>query len=53
MHPSSSISRDLPSGSVVENPPSNTRGAVLIPGQRTKISHVAEQLSSRAATADA
>ena len=53
MHPPSSISRDLPGGSVVKNPLSNARGTVSIPGRRTRISHVAEQLSPCASTTGA
>ena len=36
---------NFPRGPVVKNPPSNTRGVGSIPGQETKISHAADQLS--------
>ena len=39
------ISRDLPDGPVVRNPPSNAGDAVSIPGQETKIPLATKQLS--------
>ena len=38
-------SRDFPGAPVVKNPPCNAGDAGSIPGQETKISHAAEQLS--------
>ena len=43
---------DLAGGPVVKNPPCNTEDAGLILGQRTKISHAAEQLNLRPTTAE-
>ena len=37
---------------MVKNPPCNTEDAGLILGQRTKISHAAEQLNLRPTTAE-
>ena len=42
--------RDFPGGPVVKNPPSNAGDMGLIPGQGTKIPHVAGQLSPLAET---
>ena len=40
---------DFPGGPVVKNPPCNAGDTSSIPGQGTKISHAAEQLSQNAA----
>ena len=42
--------KNFPGGSVVKNPPSNTGGGGLIPGQGTKISHAVGQQSPLATT---
>ena len=42
------VSRDFSGGPVVKNPPCNVEDVGLIPGQGTKIPHVAEQLSPHA-----
>ena len=42
--------RDFPSGSVVENPPSNAGDTGSIPGRGTKILHAAGHLSLSALT---
>ena len=39
---------DFPGGPVVQNAPHNAEDMGLIPGQETKVSHAAEQLSSHA-----
>ena len=44
--------RDFPGGPVVKNPPCNAGDAGLIPGQGTKISHAAGQLSLHATTTE-
>ena len=44
--------RDFPGGPVVENLPSNAGDASSIPGQGTKIPHVAGQLSRYATTTE-
>ena len=46
------MSRDFPGGPVVKNTPSNVGDAGSIPGQETKIPHVAGQLSPHAATTE-
>ena len=43
---------DLPGGTVVKNPPSNTKGMGVIPGWGTKIPHAMEQLNLYAATTE-
>ena len=44
--------KDLPGGPVVKNLPSNAGDAGSIPGQGTKVPHVAGQLSLRTATTE-
>ena len=46
------MSRDFPGGPVVKTTPSNVGDAGSIPGQETKIPHVAGQLSPHAATTE-
>ena len=47
---SEDVTGDSPGGPVVENPPSNARGAGLIPGWGTKIPDAVGQLSPCLAT---
>ena len=45
-------SQDFPGGPVVKNSPCNTGDMGLIPGQGTKIPHVAGQLNPHATTVE-
>ena len=44
--------RDFPGGPVVKNPPCNAGDTGSIPGQGTKILHIAGQLSPRASATE-